>query len=170
MMRIRAATADDLPELQKIEIAAGEPFRTLGMIEIADDDPPSLEVLDQFRRAGRAWVAVDDDDNPVAYVISTQADDTEHISQLSVHPDFAHRRIGKALIDHLAECARITGLPALSLTTFLEVPWNAPYYERLGFRPLPDNELSPDLYKIRAHESEVGLDRWPRIAMRRELV
>lgn len=168
-MRIRTATIDDLPVLQKIEIAAGEPFRSIGMLEIADDDPPTLEVLEQFRRAGRAWVAVDESDVPVAYLISKPADDTEHISQISVHPDFAHRGIGKALIDHLADFARGQGLPALSLTTFLEVPWNAPYYERLGFHRLADETLTPDLYKIRAHESEVGLDRWPRIAMRRDL-
>ncbi|MFI6866998.1 GNAT family N-acetyltransferase [Nocardia sp. NPDC050406] len=168
-MRIRTATIDELPLLQKIEIAAGEPFRSIGMLEIAEDDPPALEVLEQYRRAGRAWVAVDESDSPVAYLISRQADDTEHISQISVHPGFAHRGIGKALIEHLAAIARAEGLPALSLTTFLDVPWNAPYYERLGFRQVPDNELTPDLYKIRAHESEVGLDRWPRIAMRRDL-
>ena len=40
-----------------------------------------------------------------------------------------------ALIEHVAGWARAHGSPALTLTTFTEVPWNAPYYERLGFRP-----------------------------------
>jgi hypothetical protein len=37
------------------------------------------------------------------------------------------------------------GLAALTLTTFTDVPWNMPYYERLGFRHLCDidNVTSP---------------------------
>ncbi|MFB7717127.1 MULTISPECIES: GNAT family N-acetyltransferase [unclassified Nocardia] len=169
-MRIRAATTDDLPILQDIEDAAGEPFRTVGMIEIADDDPPSIEVLDEYRRDGRAWVAVDDDgDIPIAYLISEEVDGTEHIDQLSVHPQAARRGIGATLIDRAADHARAQGLTALTLTTFTEVPWNAPYYERLGFHIVDDAELTPGLRKIRAREAEHGLDRWPRTVMRRDL-
>ncbi|NBE56155.1 GNAT family N-acetyltransferase, partial [Streptomyces sp. YC537] len=51
-MRIRLATTADLPLLQEIERAAGEPFRALGMAAIADDEPPPLAELDRFRRAG----------------------------------------------------------------------------------------------------------------------
>jgi hypothetical protein len=47
------------------------------------------------------------------------------------------------------------------------VPWNAPYYERLGFRRVDD--LTPGLRAIRAAEAARGLDRWPRVAMRRDL-
>ncbi|MBL1078771.1 GNAT family N-acetyltransferase [Nocardia sp. 2] len=168
-MRIRPATVTDLPTLQKIEIAAGEPFRTLGMTEIAEDEPPALETLEVYQRAGRARVAVDDSDHPVAYLLHDRADDTVHISQVSVHPEHARRGIGRALIEDLADRARAQGVAALSLTTFVEVPWNAPYYERLGFRPLDPAELTPDLLRVRTHEAEIGLDRWPRTAMRREL-
>ena len=74
-----------------------------------------------------------------------------------------------ALIEHVAQWARQQGSPALTLTTFTEVAWNAPYYQRLGFRPLADAELTPGLRKIRAEEAAHGLDAWPRIGMRREL-
>ncbi|MCU1644830.1 MAG: family N-acetyltransferase [Nocardia sp.] len=168
-MRIRAATIDDLHILQDIEDATGEPFRELGMIEVADDDPPAIEVLEEHRRDGRAWVAVDDTDTPIAYLISEEVDDTEHIGQVSVHPDAARRRIGAMLIDTAADHARAAGLSALTLTTFTEVPWNAPYYARIGFHEVEENELTPGLRKIRANEAELGLDRWPRIVMRREL-
>jgi hypothetical protein len=49
------------------------------------------------------------------------------------------------------------------------VPWNAPYYERLGFRRLADADLTPGLREIRAEEAAHGLDGWPRLAMRRDL-
>jgi hypothetical protein len=50
-----------------------------------------------------------------------------------------------------------------------DVPWNAPYYTRCGFRALDDRELTPGLRAIRAHEAAIGLDRWPRVCMRRDL-
>ncbi|MZD06511.1 GNAT family N-acetyltransferase, partial [Streptomyces sp. SID5785] len=55
------------------------------------------------------------------------------------------------------------------LTTFRDVEWNAPYYARLGFRVLAEDEVTPGLARIRAAEAAHGLDRWPRVCMRREL-
>jgi len=40
------------------------------------------------------------------------------------------------------EPGQADGLPALTLTTFTHVPWNAPYYTRCGFRVLDDAEIS----------------------------
>ncbi|KMS72950.1 GCN5 family acetyltransferase [Streptomyces viridochromogenes] len=167
-MRIRPAIPDDLLVLQDIERAAGAPFRDLGMAAIADDEPPALDVLDRFRRAGRAWVARDTDDHPVAYLICEPVDGALHIEQVSVHPDAARRGLGRALLAHAADHAHEQGLTALTLTTFTEVPWNAPYYARLGFRALAEAELTAGLRRIRAHEAELGLDRWPRVCMRRD--
>jgi ribosomal protein S18 acetylase RimI-like enzyme len=166
-MPIRAATAAELPALQDIERAAGAPFRGLGMARIADDEPPALAELERYRRRGHAWVAADDGGRPVGYLICEPVDGALHIEQVSVHPDFAHRRIGRALLAYAAERAREEGLTGLTLTTFAEVPWNAPYYERLGFRVLEEAELTPGLKRIRAHETALGLDAWPRVCMRR---
>jgi GNAT superfamily N-acetyltransferase len=167
-MRIRPATADELPALRDIERAAGAPFRDLGMTAVADDDPPTLDVLERYRRAGRAWISADDEDRPVAYLIAEPVDGALHIEQISVHPDFAHRCIGRALLAYAADRAREEDLSGLTLTTFAKVPWNAPYYARLGFRVLEEAELTPGLRKIRSHEAELGLDEWPRVCMRRD--
>ncbi|MER6911916.1 GNAT family N-acetyltransferase [Streptomyces sp. NPDC000594] len=167
-MQIRPATAADLPRLQEIERAAGEPFRSLGMAAIADDEPPSLAVLEEFRAAGGAWVHVDDDGRVLAYLLHEEVDGAAHVEQVSVHPDGARRGLGAALIERLAGHARARGVAALTLTTFAEVPWNAPYYTRLGFRTLAEDELTEGLRAIRRTERELGLDRWPRVCMRRE--
>lgn len=169
--RVRPATAEELPLLQDIERATGAPFRDLGMTEIADDAPPPLEALERYRRAGRAWVATDGgDDHPLAYLVCEPVDGALHIEQVSVHPDAARRRLGRTLLAHAADHAREEGLTGLTLTTFTEVPWNAPYYARLGFRILDEAELTPGLRGIRAHEAARGLDRWPRVCMRAEFV
>ncbi|MDI2129634.1 GNAT family N-acetyltransferase [Yinghuangia seranimata] len=167
-MRIRPATAADSPVLQDIETAAGELFRSTGMDAIADDEPFPADVLARYAHDGRSWVAVDDD-RPVGYLLVDLVDGNWHIEQVSVHPDHAGHGIGRALIDHVADEARRAGSPALTLTTFTEVPWNAPYYARCGFRALPDDEVTPGLRAVRATEAEHGLDRWPRVCMRREL-
>lgn len=168
-MSIRVAGVGELPLLQEIERAAGRPFRTIGMSAIAEDAPLSVEILSRYQHAGRAWVKVDADDRPVAYLIAEEIDGNLHLEQVSVHPDAAHRRIGRSLIDHAAAHAKAEGLPALTLITFTRVPWNAPYYERCGFWCLDDAELTPGLRALRKHETAHGLDRWPRVCMRRDL-
>jgi GNAT superfamily N-acetyltransferase len=136
-MRITLATFGDLPALQDIEIAAGRHFIDFGMPEVAADDPPAVAELDEYRRAGRAWVAVSPSHQPMAYLIAKPVDSFLHIEQVSVHPDYGGRRIGARLIDHAADHARHHGIEALTLTTFSDVPWNAAYYRRCGFRTMP---------------------------------
>ncbi|MFE8914281.1 GNAT family N-acetyltransferase [Streptomyces globisporus] len=172
-MRIRSARRSDLPVLQDIERAAGEPFRALGMAFVADDDPPPLDLLESYRQAGRCWVATDPlsatGDRPLGYVLADPVDDALHIEQVSVDPAAARRGIGRDLIAHLAALAAQRGMTALTLTTFTDVPWNAPYYARIGFRVLAEHELTDGLRAIRAEEAQHGLDRWPRVCMRRGL-
>lgn len=168
-MLIRAAHIDELSLLQDIERAAGECFRAIGMTEIADDEPLPLEELLGYRRAGLAWVAADGTGSPVGYLIADRVDGNFHVEQVSVHPNSARRRIGRSLLEHLAERAEAEGAPALTLTTFTDVPWNAPYYARCGFRTLEESGLGPGLRDIRDREAEHGLDRWPRVCMRRDL-
>lgn len=59
--------------------------------------------------------------------------------------------------------------PPLILTTYAEVPWNAPYYRRLGVSDLADNQIGPVLRAMRDHEKTRGLDAWPRVAMSRPI-
>ena len=166
---IRTAARADLERLREIERAAGVRFGTVGMSSIADDEPPTVEELERHRAAGLAWVAVDRHDRAVAYLIAEPLDGDLHVAQVSVHPDWARRGIGCALLDRAAAHAVATGRAALTLTTFEHVPWNAPYYSRCGFRVLDDRDLTPGLRAVRAHEAALGLDRWPRVCMRREL-
>jgi GNAT superfamily N-acetyltransferase len=164
---IRPARLADLAALPDVERAAGAPFRDIGMAAIADDLPPSLAELTRFVRSGSAWVCADDSGHPVAYLLVDVVDDAAHVEQVSVHPSWSRRGIGRALLAAAAAHARHRHLPALTLTTFRDVAWNAPYYARLGFTVVPDSDLGPGLRAIRRAEAANGLDRWPRVAMRR---
>ena len=166
---VRAARGSDPPLLREVERAAGSLFAPLGMDLVAEDEPPTVATLAAYQEAGRAWVRTDADDHPVAYLLAEVVDGCAHLEQVSVHPQHAHRGLGRELVGALAEWADARGLPAITLTTYVDVPWNGPYYERLGFRFLGDEELTPGLRRIRRAEAERGLDRWPRAAMRREV-
>ncbi len=171
---IRAARRDELSALQDIEVAAAVLFADVGMAYIGEDPPLSIDELERYRSRGMAWVAAaglpggvaeEPAERPVAYLLADVVDGNAHIEQVSVHPGWGRQGIGRALIDHLEEWAAGHGLPAVTLTTFVDVPWNGPYYRRCGFRPLAEAELGPELAAVRATERARGLDHHPRLAM-----
>ncbi|MDX8028602.1 GNAT family N-acetyltransferase [Lentzea sp. BCCO 10_0856] len=156
---IRLAQPAELPYLQEIENASGEAFRDIGMPEIADDDPMSLEDLAEHD----VWVAIGAEGVPVAFIAAGDVDGAVHVHQVSVHPSHARQGIGAALIEHVTRSER-----AVTLTTFRDVPWNQPYYERLGFRAMEFHavaEASPGLAEIMREEASRGLDPATRVAM-----
>jgi GNAT superfamily N-acetyltransferase len=166
---IRTARRDDLAVLIEMERAAGEQFRSLGMDLVADDDPGSIPELLPYAESGRALVAVDDSDRPIGYLLLDVVDGAAHVEQVSVHPDNARRGIGGALIGRAARWALSHDLHALTLTAYTDVPWNGPYYERLGFSYLAADEETPGLRAIRSEERASGLDAWPRACMRLDI-
>ena len=169
-MVIRDAGAAELPVLQEIDVATGQMFRDIGMPEVAEYDPWPLPDLEHSRAAGLLWVI------PGRRLRAGRVPDGQPGRRLparraAVRVDMgsARRGLGRTLLEHAARRAAADGLPALTLTTFEHVPWNAPYYARLGFRILDDAEVTPGLRAIRRREAEIGLDRWPRVCMRRDL-
>src|SRR5256885_14934801 len=97
-MRLGAARADELPALQRIEHLSGLIFRDVGLPAIADAPPIPIEVLDRHQAAGRAWVAADGDDRPVAFLVAEPVDGSAHIAQVSVAPEPARRGHGSRLL------------------------------------------------------------------------
>ncbi|MFI5715897.1 GNAT family N-acetyltransferase [Nocardia sp. NPDC051750] len=161
---IREATAADIPALQDIEVRAGESFVAAGMAAVAGDEPLTADVLGEFVLDSRAWLW-ESGGRPMGYLIASILDGNAHIDQVSVLPECRGQRIGRRLIDCAVRWAADRGLRAITLTTFTEVAWNGPYYERLGFRYLEPAEETPGLRAVRSEEIAHGLDRWPRACM-----
>jgi GNAT superfamily N-acetyltransferase len=165
---IRPPSTAELPALRTIERLAGERFRGVGLPEVADDEPPSLDVLTRYAEQGRCWVAFDGAAGPIGYVLVDAVDGNAHVEQVSVHPDHQGSGVGRALMERVFEWAGEVGMPAVTLTTFSDVPWNAPLYRHLGFRVVCDEELGPGLRAIRDQETAHGLDPARRVCMRRD--
>jgi ribosomal protein S18 acetylase RimI-like enzyme len=169
-IRIRAARPEDAAQLRAIELLAGERFRDVGMENIADDEPPPVETFARYATTGRSWVALDDAGRPIGYVLVDEVDGNAHIEQVSVHPEHQGRGVGRALIDRVRDWAAAADLRAITLTTFRDVPWNAPLYRHLGFDVLSEVELGPELRALRSEEAAHGLDPATRVCMRSAIV
>ena len=158
---IRVADPAEWDRLREIEDAADGMFAEVGIgpfnIVEEDDHLAQAAVVLVYGTPARGFACVD------------IVDDVAHLWQLSVHPSSGRQGIGRALVGAVCEWASSNGYPAVTLTTFRDVPWNAPFYSRMGFRTL--DELPPGLKAIRQHERDLGDDDFgPRIAMRKELV
>ena len=89
-----------------------------------------------------------------------------HLWELAVRHDAQGKGAGRALIAGVIDEARARGLPAVTLTTFRDIPWNAPFYARCGFVEAPPDEFGPFLTLVREKEVDIGLDVANRCALR----
>lgn len=87
------------------------------------------------------------------------------LDQVSVAPTWAQQGIGTRLLVALGEVARRSGFRAITGTTFADVVFNGPFYQRLGAMEDPDPH--PVMAERRAVERSLGLDDFGRrIVMR----
>jgi GNAT superfamily N-acetyltransferase len=152
-----------------VDLAAGRRFLDVGMDTIAGGDPLDIDVLEAFRAGGRAWVVTDDDDRPVGYAVAIEVDGCAHLQQVSVLVEHGGRGLGRRLVDQVEQWGREQSLRAMTLSTFVDVPWNGPLYAKLGFDAVPDDQLTPGLRAIRADEEAEGVVVAPRHFMTRPI-
>jgi GNAT superfamily N-acetyltransferase len=157
---VSAAARSELAALAEIDDRAEAIFRAAGyrLPDIAFD----VEVL---RRAKAVFVA---GRPPVGFVQVDELDGLAHVSELAVLPRWMGQGIGTALVERACSWAAANGYPAITLTTYADVPWNAPFYANRGF--VESTDLGPGLAAVRARERELGLDDvGRRVVMRRAL-
>lgn len=165
--RIQEALPVHLPRLPAIEDEAAGLFSPADLPPDGGDPGTSPESFARAQAEGRLWVALAPDGAPVGFALLGLVDGLGHLAEMDVHPDHGRRGLGARLMTAAVDWARARGLAALVLTTFEHVPWNAPFYARLGFRALAPGETGPELAAILRREGERGLRR--RLAMRLEL-
>jgi GNAT superfamily N-acetyltransferase len=166
---IEPARPGDLAKLPSIERAANVLFEGRGLAGVVADDATSLAELSHAHGAGLLWVARAPDGEPIAFALLELVDGQPHLEEIDVHPAHGRRGVGRALLEALFAWARGAGYRAMTLTTFRDVPWNAPFYASAGFRALAPGELSPGLAAVVRDETARGLDPAQRVVMRREL-
>lgn len=167
--KIRAAQIEDLAKLAAIECAAATLFLDTPYAFLVDDEPLCLDFVTQQFTAGQVWVAVDNRATIVGYAIVQDIDGESYLRQIDVHPNHGRRGIGRKLVERVCVWATEQNYRRIVLSTFLDIEWNAPFYAKLGFEILAEDELSAELQQIRRKEVEAGLPIDRRTIMYREL-
>jgi GNAT superfamily N-acetyltransferase len=167
---VRPAVAEDAVRLPEIELSAGRLFRAAPGLEwVARHGEPSADTYRPHIAAGAAWVAAAEDGRLVGFVAAEAVGETMHVWELAVAAEAQGEGLGRRLMAAAQDRARALCLRAVTLTTFREVPWNAPFYARLGYRIVEARELDARLTAILRAEVEGGLPAEQRCAMRLEL-
>jgi GNAT superfamily N-acetyltransferase len=114
---------------------------------------------------GHLWLAVAGD-TPVGFAqVEPLTVDVPHLGEIDVHPAHGRQGLGTRLVQAVCDWATAAGHDAITLTTFRAVPWNMPWYSRLGFVELPPERWSDALRREVASETARGLDPARRVAM-----
>jgi GNAT superfamily N-acetyltransferase len=125
----------------------------------------AAEAYEPLLAAGLVWVA-QARGAPVGFAACEAFDDALHLWELAVRRERQGRGLGRALVAACIAEARIRGLPGVTLTTFRDIAWNAPFYAGCGFVEVPAGALNPRLSGALEAEGRRGLDMANRCAMR----
>ena len=162
---IRLARQEDAEAFHAVEEDAAELLR----------NEPSLEGIpvlpstsaDDYRKViakGRCLVAMAAD-RVIGFASAGPVGRELHLGELSV--ERAHQRlgIGGTLLRALEIDARNSGTRAITLNTYRDIPWNAPFYARHGFVEVENFEGRDHLAQSLEAAAELGMPRERRCAM-----
>jgi ribosomal protein S18 acetylase RimI-like enzyme len=158
---VRWAETAELAGLVKVELAADSLFAGVGILF-----PEGTTMVEEVEDPGRVLV---EGTPPAGFAMIGLIDGNIHLDQLAVLPGRMRQGIGRRLVRAVLNHALAAGSPAVTLTTFRDVPWNAPWYRRHGFEVVQEPEWGPELRALVAYEHALGLALAPRVAMRADL-
>ena len=156
---ILAATLPYLPHLVRIEKAAATMFPLEDLPEPLRSNHTSLADFKHAQDDNLLWVAIDDSNTPIAFLLADIIDGCLHIAEFDVHPDYGNRGIGTQLLKYVLLVAAQRSFPAVILTTFEHLPWNASFYAHHGFTILSDNLIGTEFMEILKREKLLGFKR-----------
>ncbi|MEU4015442.1 GNAT family N-acetyltransferase [Microbacterium sp. NPDC028030] len=155
---VRPALPSDEEATERIEVAADALLvDRFGAVDWPPPTPP------QERTAAPGFVLIAEseetidmaDATVVGFVHVLEVDGHAHLEQLSVLPSYGRRGIGRRLVEAALSEARRRGHLRVTLRTYADVPWNAPFYASCGFVVSePDTPLLRSLIGI---ETDLGL-------------
>jgi GNAT superfamily N-acetyltransferase len=166
---LRPARPDERDRVGEIGDLAGTRFAGLDLIDESLDVPFPQDVLARLIDAGQVWMACDIADTPVGVVIASVREGVVYVEEIDVLAEHGRRGLGRRMLDAVCAWAQERGYPAVTLSTFRDVPWNGPFYRKHGFVDLAPAAWTAGMRVIREQEAHHGLRTDVRVFMRRDL-
>jgi len=161
---VRASRVADIPAFAAVERSAAERFKGTDRAWVMADAPTVDEVHRTAIAEGHHWLA-EVDGEIAGLLLAERLGETLHLAELSVAMPFQGRGIGTALIAAAERDARNAAFSALTLTTYRDIAWNAPFYRRRGFAELGREAIPRHLTERLEREARAGHDPALRCAM-----
>ena len=156
--------------MQTVENEAATMFDGTGLLDRVPDEPAEPALLADAIDDTRLWVAVAavagaGGTDAVGFALGAWCGTDAHLQELDVVPQWGRRGIGRRLVAEVIAWAGRNHRERLTLTTFAEIPWNAPFYARLGFSVLPVGSWTDAHRVVWEREREMGLPMQQRVVM-----
>ncbi len=144
VVQLRPGTAEDISAIQDVEMAARRRYLSIEQLAYVAAAPP---IAAERVRYGDLIVA-EHNSRLVGFALTNMVDGLLYITNISIDPASSGQGIGAALIKEVQSIATMRGFKAVTLTTFRTPRWNAPWFLGLGFEPMPEQEIGPELQSI----------------------
>ena len=165
---IRLAYAFDLPAVRRVETSAATVFAGTHMDFAVNDAPNAAADLLAAIDRGLMWVAVDEREGAnevVGFLFGEACAEGLYLRELAVAAPHQQRGHGAALMTTGIAAARRRGDRLVLLTTDRTLPWNAPFYTRLGFTVVEGDAIPAETKRRLARQYAAGFDPAHRCAM-----
>jgi GNAT superfamily N-acetyltransferase len=167
---IKPATSADIESMRALERRAAQQFRTIGYEFCAGGPVRDVSEHERILACGLTLAAFDAADGLAGFAMFEPLDGEGHLVEIDVDPVHQRQGLSRRLIAGGIDWSRLKGFDGMALTTYRDVPWNAPYYRRLGFEEFKPGPGRKGLLRTITQEAAWGFDFRPRIAMRKRLL
>ncbi len=152
---VRTGELRDCALLPVIERAASELFAPLGIIHPDAAGTIAVACLEAGARDGLLWVCEDQTRSLAGFAFCEIVEGHFYLAELSVHPAHGRKGLGRALVLTVCQTARTRRQMPVWLSTFRSVPWNGPFYARMGFQEVPRDQYAPWQQRIATREAQI---------------
>ena len=162
---IRLSRKEDAEHFYRVEDDAAQLLRQAPELK-GVPIPPTTSVEDHVKAIGygRSLTALVGDEI-VGFAEAGAVRRELHLHELSVSTAHQRKGIGATLLRALKVDAQNSGYRAVTLNTFRDVPWNAPFYARHGFVEVENFEGREYLAESLAGAVALGIPAERRCAM-----
>lgn len=161
--RLRLGTAHDFEDIDRIGKTAVRRFDHIPELShVKDVVGLKREKLQQWLDDGKVFIVEDTSkgQQPVGFTSAFPMDDVLYVNEVVVDLEAQGKGVGGLLVDALLDWARERKRDEgktlrVSLMTYAEIPWNAPWYRKFGFKEVDASTVGPKHAEKMKYDREV---------------